>query len=221
MDDQKADEIALLWQAIRDLQTATPGDRATVARGQSRFEGIEAFILSGTGIVNFASTLLVIGEAKFQGATTIQNTLDVTAETRMRGATTIENTLDVAAKTTLRGETELQADLNVKNGGKVTLLGAMTVIFGQVGAYIGLFFGNGARLIGWAGGVALQAPNGTSGMVVTNASVKIASTGTNGLELNATGTVVNGPVFLMDLPVIENVSANVTVDPTSGQLGTA
>jgi hypothetical protein len=105
----------------------------------------------------------------------------------------------------------------------ITLNGAIPVVLGKIGGFVGLLFGTGARLIGWAGGAALFAPNGQSGLVVTNDAVSVAAGGYNGFSVNggADGTKILGPVFMPDLPTISGVSANVFVDPDTGKLGVA
>jgi hypothetical protein len=229
IDNLDDDEIAKLWQAVRDLKTENKGSHQTIARGQTRFEGDQSWILEGTGTV--IGTLYVEGDldgdgnitwrglSDFDGDVRITKTLKVTANTELSGPTLVDDTLDVTAETRLRGDTTLESNMTVKDGGSVKVEGPNAVTLGMTSADVpGLEFEDGGAFVGVEDGVQLNNAAG-NGFVYAAEDVGMQR-GSTSLDVTPDAIYLRGPVFMPRLPTISGVSANVAVDPVTGELGT-
>lgn len=238
IDDVKESESQKNYRLLRRTARVTPGNNQSVTGGRTRFIGLESLIVIGsqlvsgllyiTGSLEGVGAILWRGSIKILGLGTLDvagpakfsATLDVTAATRLRGPTTIEDTLDVTAETRLRAATTLEDNLTVKNAGKITVEGTIPMVIGEGR----VSFDSGAMLAGSASGAGLRATaaSGSPEVRVTNTQAVLTSgnAGFNSVVVDATGTSVLGKIFLKGLPTISGVSANVTVDPDTGQLGT-
>jgi hypothetical protein len=228
------DPMVDILRRLAALETANPlqagaidhgalsilSDEGLIVKGSASvsgiLKGIGQLLWSGivriTGPLFVSDTLDVIADATFQGATTIQNTLDVTAETTLSGATTIKNTLDVEALT------RLLADLIISGDGKITVQGLNAVTLGMTSADVpGLEFEEGGAFVGVENGVQLNNAAG-NGFVFASADVGLQR-GSKSIRVTVDDITLRGPVFMPDLPEISGVSANVTVDPATGELG--
>jgi hypothetical protein len=182
----------------RNLATATPLKRTSVTDGHTEFNGNESLLVKGSQLVS--GWLIITGTLKGVGTLIWEQAVNFSGVFTMSG------------KTTLKGPTELQADLTVKNSGKLTIEGPIPVVLGKVGNFVGMFFGTGARVIGWLGGLALLSPNSNNSVTVTDAGVGITADGTKGFLVDSKGTTLSGDVYFKDLPTIMNVASNVGID---------
>jgi hypothetical protein len=174
--------------------------------------------LEGVGTILWRGSMKILGLGTLDvdGPATFKATLDVTADTRLRGPTSIEDTLDVTAETRLRGDTTLEKNLSVRTGGKITVEGSSPVTIGVTSDGRPGVEMSGGRLSSAEDRVALTKGTATLGVADTFAAMAF---GANAMLVRENGTTFVGAIHLPDLPTISGVSANVTVDPDTGELG--
>jgi hypothetical protein len=226
----RADPFEELARRVAKLESARPLGNSDVSRGNTIFRGIRSLVVKGSqyveglleGIGDFvwrgSMKITGLGTLGVEGPATFSATLDVTAATRLRGPTTIEDTLDVTAETRLRGDATLEKNLTLKDGGKVTVEGPNALTVGITSADVpGIEFADGGAFVGVEDGVQLNNADG-NGFVYASEDVGMQR-GSNSLSVTPDAIYLRGPVFMPRLPTISGVSANVTVDPVTGELG--
>jgi hypothetical protein len=218
IDDVKESEAKKNNRLLRRTSRVTPGNNQSVTGGRTRFIGLQSLIVIGSqlvsGLLEITGTLEGVGAILWRGSIKVLGlgTLDVA------GPAKFSATLDVTAETRLRGKTTLENDLNVKPAGKIVVEGpfAATLENGE------LAFETGGKVVAYPQGLAMEAGDAEVTASVAGAYLWF---GTDHIAVTSGGVsasgdfTTNGKVFLKNLPTISGVSANVTVDPDTGELG--
>jgi hypothetical protein len=244
---ETADVIRKLVERIERLERAAPVGFTAVSRGALRITSDEGLIVEGSarisGVLDGDGDLIWSGPIVFTGGFTINGTTVQNGEYTVTGPFHVNGTTDINGNTTVNGlfdvvgASKFTGEVTVDGGwhlngdgdirGNVSMTGVLTVGVGgaiQVGTVTlgvtsngrpGLDF-DGATLTENADRLALESGQAVVGVAPQFSAVAF---GSKVVRVSEAGTTVVGPIFLPDLPTISGVSANVTVDPATGELG--
>jgi len=176
IDNTGDDPYAELLRRIEALETGNPLANASVTDGRTRFVGQDAFILDGTGrvigVLYVDGRIVIDGDFALDGVGTVSGPFTVTGPMRVEGPqqyigdSTREGDQVITGKTDHEGDFNLLGDMNVSDGGKVTVKGPTDMTIGLLNnGQAGINFGNavlysdGTRAALRAGGALVGAEN--------------------------------------------------------------
>jgi len=230
LDDLSRGELADILRRLRQLETASPLQNASIgSNGLRVYDGgvitIQNGGLSVTGTASITGTLQAdgtvaftgtftqsgpttfTGDTKLNGPTHINGNTDVTGDFKVTGPTHLQGATDVKGTLSVEGVSTLKGDLNVTTG-KINVGSALTIDPAVDGG--GLSFSTGAKLSNSSGGIGLQLGGAVSG--VTSFGAFMGTSGANILTSQADGIVgVTGKLQVGTLPTTTQ-AANVYVD---------
>jgi hypothetical protein len=162
------------------------------------------------------NTSVTEGETEFIG----EESLKVIGSQIVEGRLIVEALFVADGQThrlTITGDIDLSGDFTVDDNGKITVAGTSPMTIGITS--------NGRPGIEFAGGilssaadrVALTKGDATVGVAPEFAAIAYKD---RVVLLQEKGTTIQGPVFMPGLRTISGVSANVAVDPDTGELHT-
>jgi cytoskeletal protein CcmA (bactofilin family) len=247
LDMDVPDVIRKLVERIERLERAAPIGFSAVSRGALRITSEEGLIVEGSarisgvldgdgqllwsGPITFTGPFTINGATVQNGEYTVTGPFHVNGTTDINGNTTVNGVFDVVGDSTFTGEVTIDGGWHLNGdgdiAGNVGMTGTLTIQVGgsiQVGTVKlgvtsngrpGLDF-DGATLTENADRLALESGQAVVGVAPTFAALAF---GSKVVRVSADGTTIAGAVFLPDLPTISGVSANVTADPDTGELG--
>jgi hypothetical protein len=223
-------------QRINRIERGDPLGNSSVSRGKTSFYGQESIAIEGSGSVDgklsvdglltIDGVLAVDGNSAFTGRVIVTGPTDLDGDTDITGTTNITGPLHVTGdqdntgKLAINGVTTLGNDLQVKTGGKITVEGAQNITLQSVAGTATLQFSDGPRMWSQSGAARMDAGPGASSVVTTaEAAILRSPDSSQAVAVSDTGTRIFGALYLPGLRTISGVSANVTIDPDTGELG--
>jgi cytoskeletal protein CcmA (bactofilin family) len=215
---------------IATLERASPLENSSVTRGRVRIASNEGLLVEGSqkvsGWLVVTGTLKVLGSFLLEGATTMTGNLISSGTALFSGAFTTKGTTRFEGDTTqkgpfhVEGATDVTGNMTVKTGGKLVVEGTQKITLQSVSGTATLQFSDGPRVWSQSGAARMDAGPG-AGIVLSTAEAAILRSPdtATAVAVSNTGTRIFGDVYLMNLPTISGVTANVTVDPDTGELG--
>jgi hypothetical protein len=233
-----ADRSVEQVRRIDSLERATPLEDSSVTRGRVRIASNEGLLVEGSqkvsGVLVVTGTLKVVGRFLLDGITTMTGDLVSSGTALFTGAFTSRGTTRFEGPTTQKGVFHVEGDQDntgkldikgtatVKAGGKIVVDGAQQITLQSVQGTATLQFSDGPRVWSQSGAARMDAGPGAGSVVATAEAAILRSPDTaNAVAVSNTGTRIFGDVYLMDLPEISGVTANVRVDPDTGKLSVA
>lgn len=186
-----------LDRRVRDLETSSPLENASVTGGRVRFIG-------GTLRIDSGGRVEIVGTLQIDGTTTVTGTFRVDGPWTLAGNGTISGNVTGTGTLTwngpwnLNGAGKIQGDVQVLGAGKVRV-GNMTLDPSSNGG--SMKFGSGPEV--YANGAELSLYSGVGAFITLNGSSgKLNGPGARWLEVTATG------IRAIGLPTIAKASAN-------------
>jgi len=225
LDDLSRGELADILRRLRQLETASPLQNASIGSSGLRVYGggvitIENGGLKVTGSAEIIGALIASGTIAFTGTLTQSGPSTFTGDTKLNGPTHINGATDITGATTVTGD--MTSTGTFTNNGPTNLNGATKTtgtlsVEGATSLKSDLTVASGKKIIlGTAslenqagagvlklGGTTFTAQAGTGTAVQSDGVIHLYG---SGIEL---GTIANAPA---------GATANLRVDPTTGTL---
>jgi hypothetical protein len=221
LDNLNSNELAKLVRRIEKLEAAAPVGFTAVSRGALRIVSEEGLIVEGSarisGVMTGDGTLLWTGPITFTGPFTINGATTQNGEYTVDGDTTVNGDFDVVGTWDLQGNGKITGNvgmtgvLTIQTGGAVKV-GTVTLGITSNGRP-GLDF-DGATLTENADRLALESGQAVVGVAPTFAALAFDE---SSVVASADRVTINGRLFAADLRPVTGVSANVRVDPDTGE----
>jgi len=229
LDDLSRGELADILRRLRQLETASPLQNASIgSNGLRVYDGGVITIQNGglnvTGTATITGTLQADGTITFTGTLTQSGPTTFTGDTKLNGPTHINGTTDISGNTTVTGNfttngpmkttgtlsvegvTTLKNDLNVTTG-KINA-GSVTIDPSYLSGSVK--FSNGTTVSATPNGAQLV-KSGGGAVTVSSGQADIGVPGGGAVIADGSGVAVNG------IPTTSS-PANVRIDPVTGRL---
>ena len=220
LDDLSRGELADILRRLRQLETASPLQNASIgSNGLRVYVGGVITIQNGglnvTGTATITGTLQADGTIALTGTLTQSGPSTFTGDTKLNGPTHINGTTDIAGDVTttgtftqngttnLNGTTSVKGNMSVTGGGKIT---AGNTVIDPSASNGGVTFASGGGVGGNGGNVVVKG-TGNAGLITDTTAAVFA--GASQL------TVGDGYVKIDGLETVSGVTANLYMDPST------
>jgi len=228
LDDLSRGELADILRRLRQLETASPlqnasigsnglrvydGGVITIQNGGLSVTGSGTFVgtLNANGTITFTGTLTQSGPSTFTGDTKLNGPTHINGATDITGNTTVTGDFKVTGPTHLEGATDIKGTLSVE--GATTLKGDMTLTTGKIkagGMTVdpaadggSVVFSGGGGLQGVSGVTVVKGAGNAGFTANATASMFAAS---NSVGVTSTAVTITGPTT-----VTGNLNANAAI----------
>ena len=220
LDDLSRGELADILRRLRQLETASPLQNASIgANGLRVYDGgvitIENGGLRVTGTATITGTLQADGTITFTGTFNQSGPTTFTGDTKLNGPTHINGTTDIAGDVTttgtftqngttnLNGTTSVKGNMSVTGGGKIT---AGNTVIDPSASNGGFTFVSGGGVGGSSGNVVVKG-TGNAGLITDTTAAVFAGA--------SQVTVGDGYVKIDGLETVSGVTSNLYMDPST------
>jgi len=208
LDDLSRGELADILRRLRQLETASPLQNASIgSNGLRVYDGGVITIQNGglnvTGTATITGTLQADGTIAFTGTLTQSGPSTFTGDTKLNGPTHINGATDIKGSLSVEGASTLKGNLSVTGSGKIT---AGNTVIDPSASNGGVTFASGGGVGGNGGNVVVKG-TGNAGLITDTTAAVFA--GASQL------TVGDGYVKIDGLETVSGVTANLYMDPST------
>ena len=208
LDDLSRGELADILRRLRQLETASPLQNASIGANSLRvYDGgvitIENGGLRVTGTATITGTLQADGTITFTGTFNQSGPTTFTGDTKLNGPTHINGATDIKGSLSVEGASTLKGNLSVTGSGKIT---AGNTVIDPSASNGGVTFASGGGVGGNGGNVVVKG-TGNAGLITDTTAAVFA--GASQL------TVGDGYVKIDGLETVSGVTANLYMDPST------
>ena len=208
LDDLSRGELADILRRLRQLETASPLQNASIgANGLRVYDGgvitIENGGLRVTGTATITGTLQADGTITFTGTFNQSGPTTFTGDTKLNGPTHINGATDIKGSLSVEGASTLKGNLSVTGSGKIT---AGNTVIDPSASNGGVTFASGGGVGGNGGNVVVKG-TGNAGLITDTTAAVFA--GASQL------TVGDGYVKIDGLETVSGVTSNLYMDPST------
>ena len=206
LDDLSRGELADILRRLRQLETASPLQNASIgSNGLRVYDGGVITIQNGglnvTGTATITGTLQADGTITFTGTFNQSGPTTFTGDTKLNGPTHINGATDIKGSLSVEGASTLKGNLSVTGSGKIT---AGNTVIDPSASNGGVTFASGGGVGGNGGNVVVKG-TGNAGLITDTTAAVFA--GASQL------TVGDGYVKIDGLETVSGVTANLYMDP--------
>ena len=208
LDDLSRGELADILRRLRQLETASPLQNASIgSNGLRVYDGGVITIQNGglnvTGTATITGTLQADGTITFTGTFNQSGPTTFTGDTKLNGPTHINGATDIKGSLSVEGASTLKGNLSVTGSGKIT---AGNTVIDPSASNGGVTFASGGGVGGNGGNVVVKG-TGNAGLITDTTAAVFA--GASQL------TVGDGYVKIDGLETVSGVTANLYMDPST------
>jgi hypothetical protein len=209
INNLKASKLSPLKSQVRRVEMTNGLDSGSVDNGTTTYRGNESLKIVGSAVVSgwlvITGTLKLVGNLLMEGAATFTGTLTAAGAALFTGALTSRGTTRFEGDTSqigplhVVGATDLTGDLTVNSPGRISVLGTIAMIIGQIsGGRAGIQFPSGV-LSGLSDRILLE--NGAALVGASSGSaVMLYGSAPYGVLANATGVNLSIPTAVTTSP---------------------
>ena len=208
LDDLSRGELADILRRLRQLETASPLQNASIgSNGLRVYDGGVITIQNGglnvTGTATITGTLQADGTITFTGTFNQSGPTTFTGDTKLNGPTHINGATDIKGSLSVEGASTLKGNLSVTGSGKIT---AGNTVIDPSASNGGVTFASGGGVGGNGGNVVVKG-TGNAGLITDTTAAVFA--GASQL------TVGDGYVKIDALETVSGVTSNLYMDPST------
>ena len=208
LDDLSRGELADILRRLRQLETASPLQNASIgSNGLRVYDGGVITIQNGglrvTGTATITGTLQADGTITFTGTFNQSGPTTFTGDTKLNGPTHINGATDIKGSLSVEGASTLKGNLSVTGSGKIT---AGNTVIDPSASNGGVTFASGGGVGGNGGNVVVKG-TGNAGLITDTTAAVFA--GASQL------TVGDGYVKIDGLETVSGVTSNLYMDPST------